>query len=115
MATPLDMNMFAASFPNFVDLHDQGRMVISVVPTASFGMLHSKLLDANNKEIKHLTQNDILKIEVPGSVGSGTGRKLVVVGWGPDLKWVAKTLTDLKLEATMVALPYMKSPNALVS
>ena len=37
MCVPMDMNVFDACMPELMRLQDIGRMVIGVVPTASFG------------------------------------------------------------------------------
>jgi len=114
MATPIDMNMFQACFGNLMSLHDKGRMCISVVPTASFGMLHPKFVDSAGNQVTNLTQNDIIKARTqPSKTRNSTN--VVVISWGPDTKWIAKTLTDQGVEATLIILPYMKAPNALVN
>merc|ERR1719201_1854422 len=109
MAVPLDMNVFNAQLAEIVRLHDLGRQCLGVVPTASFGLLHPTL-----ELPMDLNQNDTLKVAIPGKQEPLNGRKLVVVGWGPDCKWIAKTLVQEKINCELFILNYMEPANSLI-
>lgn len=110
MALPFDMNMFVRQLPAMVDLHDHGRMVVCVVPTASFGTLHPQL----GFEQETIGQNDCVLVKIPGKNKPLNGRRLIVMAYGSDVKMVAKELVEQDLEAEMVIIPFNRSSNALV-
>ena len=95
MAVPADMNVLSACMPEMVRLHDMGRFIVAVAPTASFGLLHPKLASLEGRA-NPVTVNDILKVDFQGKgkVASKNGRKLVVLSYGPDSKMVTKTIAD---------------------
>ncbi|CAD7941238.1 unnamed protein product [Amoebophrya sp. A120] len=133
-ALPLDMNLFEAMLPAMVNLHDQGRMVLCFAPTAAFGALHSKLplqsvVDTSTpigESDRGLGVEDVLRVSIAENVHdaqeaastSAASKELVVVSWGPDVKWVAKSLSDhaneLQARATsLYVLSYAAAPDAL--
>jgi len=109
MCVPMDMNVFDACLPELMRLQDIGRMVIGVVPTASFGLLHAEL-----KLPSPINQNDTLHVVFPGKNEPLNGKKLVVVGWGPDCKMIAKTLVAEKINCELFILNYMEPANSLI-
>jgi len=109
MALPLDMNMFARQVPAMIELHDLGRMVVCMVPTAAFGGLHPQLPFDEPK----IDQNDCLLVKFGGKNKPLNGRRLLVVGYGPDVKVVAKELVEQDLEAEMAILSFNRKSNAL--
>jgi pyruvate/2-oxoglutarate dehydrogenase complex dihydrolipoamide acyltransferase (E2) component len=108
MALPLDMNLFHRMVPTMVQMHDEGRMVISVVPTAAFGALHPKLPFDQT-----IGSNHCLLSKFPGSHKPLNGRKLIVITYGPDSKMVAKELVEQDLEAELLILPFNRPSNSL--
>jgi pyruvate/2-oxoglutarate dehydrogenase complex dihydrolipoamide acyltransferase (E2) component len=113
MALPMDMNVLSASMPEMVRLHDMGRMILGVAPTASFGMLHPSFPMPDGK--KCLTVNDFLQVDVPGKNKPLNGKKLIVISWGPDTKMVARVLAQENIEAEIIVINYNRVPNALVT
>jgi len=93
-----------------VKLHDLGRQVIGVAPTAAYGQLHPDLKLSKPT----ISQNDTLLVKMLAKKKPLNGKKLVVISWGPDVKMVAKTLVEEKLECDLFILTYMKPPNSLV-
>jgi pyruvate/2-oxoglutarate dehydrogenase complex dihydrolipoamide acyltransferase (E2) component len=110
MCVPIDLNFLDRSLPEMVKLHDLGRMVLGVAPTAAFGQLHPALKIPKET----ISMNDTFIVNIPGKKKPLNGKKLIVLTWGPETKMVAKTLMDEKLEATMLILTYMKPANSLV-
>merc|ERR1719171_2110109 len=110
MCVPIDLNFLERSLPEMVKLHDLGRMVLGVAPTAAFGRLHPALKIPKEA----ISMNDTFMVKIPGKKKPLNGKKLIVLTWGPETKMVAKTLMDEKLEATMLILTYMKPANSLV-
>jgi pyruvate/2-oxoglutarate dehydrogenase complex dihydrolipoamide acyltransferase (E2) component len=110
MCVPIDLNFLERSLPEMVKLHDLGRQVLGVAPTAAFGQLHPALKIPKET----ISMNDTFMVKLPGKKKPLNGKKLVVLTWGPETKMVAKTLMDEKLEATMLILTYMKPANSLV-
>merc|ERR1719375_2936728 len=84
-------------------------MVVCVVPTASFGNLHPQL----SFDQKMIGQNDCVLVKIAGKNKPLNGRRLVVMGYGSDVKMVAKELVEQDLEAEMVILPFNRTSNAL--
>jgi len=112
LAVPVDMNFFRVSLPNMIDLQTKGRMVMTFLPTSSFGLLHPSLPKGVFPD-SGVTQNDIIRVNFPGRKPRN-GKNLVVVTWGPDSKWIASTLAQEGIEATMFILSYIRAPNSLV-
>jgi pyruvate/2-oxoglutarate dehydrogenase complex dihydrolipoamide acyltransferase (E2) component len=110
MCVPIDLNFLDRSLPEMVKLHDLGRMVLGVAPTAAFGQLHPALKIPKDT----ISMNDTFMVKIPGKKKPLNGKKLIVLTWGPETKMVAKTLMEEKLEATMLILTYMKPANSLV-
>merc|ERR1719161_657910 len=110
MCVPIDLNFLERSLPEMVKLHDLGRMVLGVAPTAAFGQLHPALKIPKDS----ISMNDTFIVNLPGKRKPLNGKKLIVLTWGPETKMVAKTLMEEKLEATMLILTYMKPANSLV-
>jgi pyruvate/2-oxoglutarate dehydrogenase complex dihydrolipoamide acyltransferase (E2) component len=106
MAVPIDMNFWEACMPAMIRLHDVGRMVLGVVPTASFGMLHA------SSPVEKLGEHDTIRVKISGRKPR-TGRKLVVVTWGPESKMVTSTLADAKVECEVLILSFMQAANSL--
>jgi pyruvate/2-oxoglutarate dehydrogenase complex dihydrolipoamide acyltransferase (E2) component len=110
MCVPIDLNFLERSLPEMVKLHDLGRQVLGVAPTAAFGQLHPALKIPKES----ISMNDTFMVKIPGKKKPLNGKKLIVLTWGPETKMVAKTLMEEKLEATMLILTYMKPANSLV-
>merc|ERR1719235_1333139 len=110
MCVPIDLNFLDRSLPEMIKLHDLGRQVLGVAPTAAFGQLHPALKIPKDS----ISMNDTFIVNLPGKRKPLNGRKLIVLTWGPETKMVAKTLMEEKLEATMLILTYMKPANSLV-
>lgn len=119
-ACPLDVNLFEKMLPSMIDYHDTGRMLVTFMPTSAFGLLHPKAelvpTVPTAKGDWSIGQNDVLRAEISGKNAPKNGKELIVVSWGPDSKWIAKTLAeDLSLKSTLFVLNYMKAPNSLIN
>jgi hypothetical protein len=88
-------------------------MVICVAPTASFGLLHPKLPLGENET---LGINDVLRVSTAGTLPPRSGRRLVVLGWGPECKMAARVLEEeIGLACDFFVLNYSRVPNSLVA
>lgn len=114
VCTPMDMNLLSKCMPEMVRLYDMGRFLCCVAPTASFGFLHPKF-NSSAGENAVMGINDMIKVELQGTTPPKTGRKLFVISYGPDSKWVAKTLDEQGIQCEMFVLNYNRCPNVLVS
>lgn len=81
MHLPMDMNILSNCMNEMVRLHDLGRMIIGVAPTASFGMLHPEMKLPEHKK-DNLTINDTIRVKIPGKNKPMNGKKLMIVTWG---------------------------------
>lgn len=117
MCLPIDMNIIDRAMPKLVELMDMGRQVLCGAPTLTYGMLHQELAHAGTgkKFEGTIGQNDTLRFKFPGPVKPLNGKKLVILGWGPDTKMIAQVLAQEKLEAELLVLSYNRCPNSLVS
>ncbi|CAD7960440.1 unnamed protein product [Amoebophrya sp. A120] len=115
MCLPIDMNVLSNCMQEMVRLHDMGRMVLGVAPTMSFGMLHPILPLPEHKQATGMQVNDYFKVQVPGTLEPMNGKKLIMIGWGPDCKMIAKVLMQENLNCELIVLNYNRAPNALVN
>lgn len=120
MCLPMDMNVLSACMPEMVRLHDMGRFITCVAPTSSFGLLHPKLNALADHNKPSLSVNDVFKVDLECGADIAkqaplSGRKLVVLSYGPDSKGVAQTLVDQKVDCEMFVINYNRVPNALVN
>ena len=127
----VDMNFLAHMLPGMIDLHDLGRMVVCFAPTASFGTLHPKLdlrsssstsspspTSSTSPLLPKITPDDFVRVQIHNpkkNLNPATGRKLRILCWGPDTKWVAKTLHEnLGLSSELNILCYVQAPLKLI-
>jgi len=113
-AAPVDMNLFSNMLPEMVRLTGDGRMVLGFLPTATFGVLHPEFSKGGVPEARGITQNDVLKVSFAGRP-SKNGKKLVVITYGPDSKWIAQTLSAQGIQADLIILNYLAVPNSLLA
>lgn len=60
--------------------------------------------------------NDLIQVDLEGGhLAPLTGRKLVVLCYGPDAKTVVKVISDQQLDCELFILSYNRCPNALVN
>jgi len=88
VCTPMDMQFLSYCFDEMVRLYDMGRFVTCVAPTTSFGFLHPKLPES----VPKFGINDVIKVSLPGTQAPLNGRKLVVLAYGPDSKFVTRVM-----------------------
>ncbi|CAD7964295.1 unnamed protein product [Amoebophrya sp. A25] len=112
MCLPIDMNILSACMPEMVRLHDMGRMVIGVGPTMAFGQLHPQLPLPDEK--KHVGVNDFFRVKIPGTKQPLSRKKLVVIGWGPDCRMIAKVLAQENLDCELMVINWNRPPNSLI-
>jgi hypothetical protein len=107
----MDMNLLSFCMPELIRLYDMGRFLTVVAPTSSFGLLHPKFpIDGASFSI-----NDTIRLSMPGKTLPKNGRKLVVLSYGPDSKYVAKVMADNDVACEFFVLNYNRAPNSLVN
>jgi len=116
LAVPMDFNFFAAMLPEIIKLNEQGRQILGFLPTLQYGSLHPAMKAVEGGVT--LGPHDVMRINYKHSKTKQTvaplnGRRLVVVSWGPDSRWVCKYLVEKKLECTQFIVNYIHPPNAL--
>jgi pyruvate/2-oxoglutarate dehydrogenase complex dihydrolipoamide acyltransferase (E2) component len=111
MCTPMDMNLLSLCMPELIRLYDMGRFLTVVAPTSSFGLLHPKFPNANAT----FGINDVIRLTMSGTTAPKNGRKLVVLAYGPDSKYVAKVMADYDVSCEFFVFNYNRAPNALVN
>lgn len=115
LCLPVDMNALSLCMPEMVRLHDMGRMVVCVAPTASFGKLHGKLeLSNGSGGVERIGVNDLLRVRLNVKDTSYKRRPLIVLSWGPDAKFAAEALEEAAVDAELLLLSYNRCCNALV-
>lgn len=114
MCMPMDQNLLAASMNEMIRLYDMGRFVTCVAPTSSFGLLHGQF-ESSKGAGATFGVNDFMRVNFNGGNAPANGRKLIVMGYGPDSKMVAKTLNSTGLNCEFLVLNYNRCPNALES
>merc|ERR1719199_1515738 len=62
-----------------------------------------------------ISPNDFIRVKVKGENAPLNGRRLIVLGWGPDMKMVARVLAQESIECEMILIAYNRVPNALVT